>query len=522
MDVVIEESREAQPYQLHQEGGGVTMNFFTALPPEMVLSILLWLDLSDVLSCMSVCRAWLHTLSSMEPYWLRACEKIGLSRRVLDQLLVVHRTCRAVLFACLRHRRTVTGSSPRPVQLQNTSFPSNMSYTNQYSKGQCLVGTLRKDFKPYRVVVHSLGEQEMPITFSRGPTYPCISQNRIVWAYLHHDQFLISATGSGIWSVYDLKRNRGPLLVQWNMASLIYDPGIRMACCSKCGLICTAELFAAYNKDPFWDLKITEMNYTLTHAPSNSRSRKEGCTLPLPKLVRFTLYPTEFELDRSHLGEKKVALLCRSTDANQGGVCMLHLLLVQWGNTITGYKLYYKSRESELLLSPVLTRHYHVPCQNYNVAMRLSGLNTEFTLSSDHSLIGVIFQCCLVTWEIDSASASSPSFPPASSADIVIQNYRHEVVRLLALGHVYSIVGLEFSASFLVVYTRTGQPLLEFADFAINHHRMMLPFFSFISSVEDDWLSDVSRPCRTTILYWNRSNRCLEGVALGKPLAEPG
>ncbi len=513
----MEEARAAVKWSRESQSHEVRfVNFFTSLPPEMILRIMFSLGLRDILSCMVVCRAWLQLISAMEPYWKRACVKFGLSCKILGDFLDIHHTCKEVLFACLKHRRTITDYTARPVKLQSTGFASNMSYANQYAKGTQLVGTLHRDFKPHYTLVLAVESDGMQTVLARSPTYPCISQNRIVWAHLFSNQFLIAATGSGIWSVYNIERNHGSLLVQWRIPSPIYDPSIRFACCSKCGMICTAELISAYKKVPFWELKITEMCYNLIPV-----KRKKEFKLSLPKLTVFTatVGDSEPERYRSNLREKKVTLLSRATDTSKAGMCSSHLLLAQWGNTISGHTLHYRSRESVLQLSSAMARHYHVQCDNYNMAMRHGGLNTEFALSANNSLIGVIFQACLVTWEIDS-TPSSPAAPQAASsaADIKLTNYRHEDLRLLALGHLYSVVGLEFSASFLVVHTRTGQLLLECADFAENHYRMMLPFVSFISSEEEDWLSDIAKPCRTKVLYNNKSNRCIEGVELGKPL----
>lgn len=500
--------------------GCVRIDFFAALPHELVLRIILNLELRDLLPCMAVSRAWLDTLTLrlMEPYWRQACEELGLSREMVGKLLTsAHPSARSVLYASLKHRSSICSYAPRCEHL-TSSYPYNVHYVCQYKKGCQLVGTVYKDFQPSHILVQRVDEESVATILKLELAYPRITENRIIWAHVHHNRFLLCAAASGIWSVYATDgmqptHGNSNLLVQWR-AEPMYDADIRVACCDECGMVCTAKLVTSHMEESFWELRVIELSKSPT--PKTRR-------LPMPKVTRFRLETNNEEITsrRAPSGKKKISLLSQSTEAGTGAQkrhssagfgehCSSHLLLAQWANEVSGFVFRYKA-ESVLCLSPTVAKRYTVPCDNYEAdVMRHHGLNTEFVLSEDCTLLGFIFQSHLITWEVESANQTS-------LVRISLDRYNYEEMKLISLGHVYSIVGLEFSCSVIVLGTRSGQPLLKCADFAINHCRMVSPFIVFLSSVEDRWLSNIAHPCGTRILYWNKTNRSIEGIGLGEP-----
>lgn len=486
------------------------LDFFVALPPELVLQIVLNLELKHFLPCMAVSKAWLDilTLRLMDPCWRKACTELGLSEEMVKNLLrTAHSSIQSVLFACLKQRHSICDFAPRYRPL-TSGYPYNVHYVCQYTKGSLLVGTVYKDFQPCHMLVQRVeeeGQEGIATVLKVVLTYPHIAENRIIWACVCN-QFLLCAAASGIWSVYDLHPARsGTLLVQWR-AEPMYDSDIRIACCDTCGMVCTAKLITSHMESSFWELRVVE----ISKEPISVKTKK----LPMPKVTRFKLETNNREITsrRDPFAKKKVSLLSHSAEAGIGGCCSSHLLLAQWGNEVSGFMFTYKTQEekTKLCLSPTATKQYTVPCGDYDVeVMRNHGLNTEFTLSGDNALIGFIFQSFLITWEVESAKQTS-------FVEISLDSYHYEEMKLISLGHIYSIIGLEFGSSVIVLCTRSGQPLLKCADFAKNHCRMVPPFIVFFSSVEDKWLSDISHPCDTRVLYWNKTNRSIEGIGLGK------
>lgn len=493
----------------------VRIDFFACLPPELVLQIILCLDLKDLLPCLAVCRTWwdILKLSVMEPYWRRACQELGLPGGMVESLLLVtHQSARLLLFASLKHRSSICKSAPRYKQL-TSGYPYNVHYVCQYAKGCQLVGTVYRDFQPCHLLVQRVDGESVASVLKLELTYPHIAENRVVWAHIH-DCFLFCAAASGIWSAFGLQpasSNGGgsDLLVQWR-AEPMYDSDIRIACCNECGMICTAKLVTSHMECSFWEFRAIE----ISKQPVSSKTKK----LPMPKVTRFKLETDNSQITsrRAPFGKKRVSLMSQTAEAGAAGeFCTSHLLLAQWANEVSGLVFNYKIQEDEtaLCLSPTAVRRFAVECEDYDImVMRNHGLNTEFVLSEDHSLIGFVFQSFLHTWEVESGNRTSV-------AKIVLDNYHYEEMKLISLGHIYSIVGLEFDSSVIVLSTMNGQRLLKCADFAKNHCRMVPPFIVFYLSVEDEWLSDITQSCSTRILYWNKTNRSIEGIGLGEPVS---
>lgn len=473
------------------------VDFFTALPPELVLQIILNLLPKDLLPCMAVSRAWWNILSGMETYWRWACVQVGLVGKLLP---VQSSSSKPILSAYLKHRRSICGFPPKHKQL-TSGYPHNMHYVWQCSRGRKIMGALYRDFQPHAILLHRVEDDAARTVLAFPPTYSKIAENRLIWAHLH-DQFLICAAASGIWSVYDVEFSQGTLLLQWR-AETMYCTDIRIACCDECGMICTAKLTNGHLARPSLEVKVVELNKELTKTKQ----------LPLPKVTKFLLEMEEFSFRQYGFAKKKIALLSRSTERGSCRLCSSHLLLIQSANNILGHVICYKMKGDRKVLNLMQTvvRRYSVPCSNCDSAITKNvGLNTEFVLSGDKSLVGMIFQASLVTWEVK-------SFHMLSSADILLKSYSYEEMKLISLGHIYSIVGLEFDCSIVVLATRTGQRLLRCPDITHNHCHMVSPFITFLSSVEEEWQSDTAQACQTMIMYWNKTNRSIEGVGIGVP-----
>ena len=106
-----------------------------------------------------------------------------------------------------------------------------------------------------------------------------------------------------------------------------------------------------------------------------------------------------------------------------------------------------------------------------------------------------------------------------SIAEIVLDKYNYEQMKLIALGHIYSLVGLEFSNILLVVANSTGEVVLKCINFAHKHCTMLSPYIDFLTAVRTEWLSDITSPCtkdRPAVTFWNKTNRSVKGIYFGR------
>ena len=484
------------------------VDFFTLLPLELVHLISSYLSLPHFLACLAVCKSWNKKLSQTFLYWRNACEELGFSRGTFDELVAEHSSAKNVVYRILEHRHSIWAYRPRLSQYGD-GFPYFMHYVCHQVKGDYIAGTVYKDFCPYKILVERLLDEGVKTVAILKPSYPLYTENRIVWAHIYQESHLFCASASGLWSVYNFniynKLRCPPVILQWK-AEAMYDPEIRFDCCDRCGMVCTAKLVVSHLLGTHWELRVIEV-------PRESLScdaPKKG--LPLPSITKFRLKAGNKEITSSRNGAAKKRLgLLSISDTFEHGFCSAHHVLLQWSNTIEGHKLLNHPHGKALMVaSPGNIYEVSYDKEEYDeIIMRNRGLNTEFALTEDGKRLGCIFQSELVTWEIGSPTINS-------RAPLILKSYNHEEIKLIALGHIYSIIGLGYNLSLMVVATRTGQKVLVCSDFAMRHCPMVSPYIIFCSSSGNAWLSDMEQSCRSTIIYWNKTNRCMEAIYIGK------
>ena len=491
-----------------------TVDFVASLPPELVLKIALFLGVEDVVRCLSVSSLWYSLLGGLEPYWTRACATFGLPDGMIRQLRSQYTSARDVLFAARRHRLCLRATLPSLLSLSR-SYPVNMRYSWLCYRQECLVGMLYGNFKPLQLTVERLHSSPGKLTLSRenslAPRFSRIAENRVVWANVS-GEFLLCACASGLWSGYKLTNGEGAgggggagssLLYRWR-GDTMYDSDIRVNCCEKCCVVCVSKLICirTSNEDAHWELKVLKLKHTSGHDY-------------IPTIMRFELPHADMDIisRRIAYGRKKIVILPASTDTDCEGFCRVHSIVMQWANKITVHILAFKPDHS-CTLSKLPKVTFNLDCLELDEAlMNCAGLNTEFCLSSDLRLIGLIFQSELHVWDM-------LKHKKLSAAPIHLDNYRHEQMKLIALGHLYSIVGLEFSSKLLVIVTRTCQIVMSCSGVGGSQTVLQPPWIDFISATDEQWLSDITHPCSTSfpaVLYWNKAKRTVEGVELGLP-----
>lgn len=496
-------------------GGECGLDFFDVLPPEVVLAIALNLDLDVIACCLLVSKRWYTLLSGLEPYWRQACSTFGLSETVLQSFIARYKSTKSILFAARRHRQFIV-DSPHTCTTLTEGYPYNVHYVCHYAKDNTIVGTIYKDFRPCEIVLKAVKHESITRMLTIVPKFSQLAQNRTCWARLLSN-VLLHVTASGIWSIHDLSRN-GTLTMQWR-GEPIYDSDVRFAVCESCFSICTSKLVNCHNQPAYWDIHVI--------MPGKDNIRNAGKVLPSseqkrrPSVIKFKLEAgiQDLTIKKTSTCKKSVLLFPSSTQTNSKGSCTKHSLLLQCADEVFTYKLVGTSDETN---DKKQTLSY-CPESNYTFlsdlctldslpASRNVGLSTEMILSPNNELIGIVYQSQLVVWERRTSRL-------VSHVHITLDSYIHEQIHLISLGHMYSLIGLEFSSSLLVVVTQTGQIIREFTDFAEKHSSLVPPYIEFLGVVQDSWLSDIARPPSTslpTVVYWNKTNRAIEGISFGK------
>ena len=490
------------------------VDFISELPPEVVLNIAYHLELEDAVNCLLVCHSWRDVLSDLEPFWRQACFRFGLSEAVVRKLMPRYESSKSLLLAAKRHRGLLYATPPQ-MRTITESCPYNVHRVCQYIRGEDMVSVIYQDFRPRQILVetlqHSSVQQKLLIQLSSYTT----AENRIVWCHLFPD-FLYCAMASGVWSVYYTQLSQVPLL-GWKSEPL-YDPEQRVSCCLSCHMVCTCKLVCCHNQEPYWDVRIISVDERA--ALECVDLKKRGVKYQkanLQTIVKFKLFATNKEITarQSSSAEKKVTLLSGTSERHPRGHCLSHRLLLQWANVISAHHLTIDGRRT--LTSTTPECEYIVPCDPKHIELAVvhnHGLNSEFETSSDRQLIGMLFQSHLFVWDVDTGEE-------ISVAEIVLDKYQFEQMTLIALGHIYSLVGLEFSKVLLVVANSTGEVVLRCTNFARKHCTMLSPYIDFLTAVRTDWLSDLTSPCtrdRPAVTFWNKTNRAVEGIYFGRAL----
>ena len=480
-----------------RDGDIVAVDFLSLLPAELVLQIALALSARDVTRCLLVCRVWCSRLCQLDPYWRVACRRTGLLSFMVRKFGLAHKTSRELFLAAQNHMRGLAAPPPITRSLAQ-GYPFDVRYSYQYASRGLIVGTLYRDFQPREMVVENVGEGRVTRTHTLQFAFERRPENRVVWGHLLVGGVYVCATASGRWSLYDLRTHATPLspIYTW-LGEPLYDTDLQLGCCGRCGLVVTAKLvsFHSTDKTSFWDLRFVHL--TSAKRPSH--------------MLRFKLYHGNKDIigRRVPYGKRKVWLV---SDAPPTAVtCSNHLLLLQWANSVASYVFSWKEESAILSRTPYLS--YIAPCDRLDASlMNTGGLNTELVFSSDLQLLGMVFQAQLHVWDLWSGRKLSCADLPSPIHETF------EQIRLLALGHLYSIIGLEFSTSLLVVLTHTGHVVTRCDSFAQQHSHMVPPYTELLCVCEEQWLSDISTPCSPhccTVVFWNRTNRSLESVQFG-------
>lgn len=487
------------------------VDFISHLPPEVVLDIAKNIEVEDALNCLRVSHRWFVVLSDLEPLWRWACHRFGLSERTIKKVLWRYESLKELLLAGKRHRSLLYATPPQAKSI-TIGCPYNVHRVCHYANEEDIVSVIYHDFRPCEILVEKLQYSSVRQIILIKLGVNRTAENRIVWCHLFSD-FLYCATASGLWSIYCIKLSCLPLL-EWKSDHL-YDPDQRVGCCTTCHMVCTCKLVYHHNQEPYWDVRIICVD---EEAALQCVDLKRGAKYQkndLQTIVKFKLLAMNRDIAarQSNYAKKKATLLSCTSERDSKGHCLSHRLLLQWANVIFSHHLAISGKR--ILTSSSPESEYTIPCEAKHLELtvvRNQGLNSEFKVSDDQHILGTLFQSHLIIWDVETAKE-------ISMAEIKLEKYLYEEMKLIALGQIYSIVGLEFSNVVLVVANSTGEVVLRCINIARKHCAMHPPYISFLTAVRTDWLSDLTIPCtkdRPAITFWNKTSRSVEGVYFGK------
>ena len=469
------------------------MDFIGELPPELVYSILLWVSVEDVLACMLVNRFWYTRIHQLDEYWRSAAATLG----VADQsLLLKYNSHREVTLAVRCSMRYLKSSAPK-VKYLTVPYPPDVYFQCNYARFGTLVGTLYSNFSPNHTTVEMLrpGTCVLQKTHVLEPIGSS-AQNRIAWAHMYCDQLTL-VTANGHWRRVDLVANK--IVLEWQGPSW-FDSSIMFSCCDQCHMVSVVRLISQRRpKESYWDIHLIRLG----------RGESQPVHVHYRLDTPFIISPLQ-----AGYGCKKIALLSRSAKRDREGFCLLHWLAIQWADTVFVYEVMLPARIASKPIITLTTDSISVECM-----LSEKQRNTEFVLSVDMQLIGLVFHDKLHVWNLHNLTKK------VTSRNIRTSTSEGKVC-LIALGHIYSIIGFESVEGRLqIISTHTGKVVFSTHGFSglgmVGHNirgtGIPPPYFAFLGVVEEEWMNNLDLYPHSSmpfLLFWDKTHHCAAGIVL--------
>lgn len=473
------------------------VDFLSVLPLELVVNILLLVRIKDVLSCMSVCKGWYDTIRHLHPYWSNVLRRLGAPPSLLQDRDDSFRLAVQVWMG----RQYLSASIPEIGHI--SQFHQSHYYQCNYCRHGTVVATLYNDFIPFTTIVSKvqLGSKKL-IKKNQYPPIIQSSSSRICWASVYSD-YILMATASGRWLGYSLTSDTK--LLDWTGYEL-YDQDITICCCDNCFIVSLTKLSfqrKSQQLTSYWNVKL------LTLGRGQTTPRTITYTVPLPIHIAPSL---------TNYGCKSTAIIPFSRGSNSDSFCSCHLLLLQWANCVSVYRI-----NESMVVTPVTVFYSDVVELTKELLQSTRHRNSSLAVSFDNTLTGFVFCDKLYSWNLE--DGFSPHTPPLGVTLQRSKNRDDGHLHLLALGRIYTLIGYDSTEGLLqVVTTYTGDCVFSTHGFSGIFHTDTSPrngapppYFIFLGVVDEHWLNDVNaraHPHMPAILYWEKKEHGVFGIML--------
>ena len=473
----------------------IKVDFVISLPLEILIEILTSLTITDVFSCMGVCKEWYVKIKSITTYWKVAAKSLGLSLYVVQQSKGTSPDYYSLVLNAWKSRQCISSSSPEVV-FSSSRYPHHIYFQCNYSRYGTLVGTLYEDFSPEATVVYKIqpGSKKL-VKKNQFEPVSYTPLGRICWSNVYCD-YLLTASACGRWQGFNLATNSK--LLDWKGPEL-YDQDILIGCCQQCYLVVVAKLVSKRQPmESLWEVDVINLgrgysNPTIFH-----------CNLVTPSYIS----PSTI-----NYGCRNLEIISKIRSQDKGGFCNRHLLLLQWADMVSVHEVIYWNQINE---TPMKVFCSNLDDVNKEMLQLEKHSNTPFCLSSDDMLLGFLFTSKLHVWNLCTLQQESC---------INVQQQKDSAqVCLLALGHIYSLIGYEsIEGRLKVISTYTGQCVFATHGFSgiLGGPKSTIgtppPYFIFLGVVDEHWLSNTQalpHPCMPVILYWEKREHCVFGIVM--------
>ena len=510
------------------------------LPPELVLVIISYLQLKDVARCLLVCRQWNKVISNLGPYWRNAAVRvIGFSRDAIGRCSESFVTPKDFYVAATKHKSVVKALKLKSSQIELPTEAAQSLFTHcLFVKDGMLVRTQKTEAQNQNQKYQcALSVETVDSTYRSSrrvcslPLHP--NDRAIVWAFVSRD-VLFWVTRNGSWNGYDLRADTE--LFHWSGHLLKDGQGVTISCCEKCFLVVGTH----------WHP--TPPNQSSHHSTCSMQvvkmcvgnSGTSGRVTPAVKevlpweILRTNHSHSVYVNHDSRYWIRELLVLPQSDQKDEGGICRSHNIIMQCDCCTVMQS--FAMPEKELSRPICLNCQFNLQSSPANDTTKPSvrNLSSEVCLSSDAQLLGMVFNNKLHVWKCRESEASK--FTELLSDSVLTRNQTGTCnrVKLVALGHIFSIVGYLDDTYMMdyklhVISTQTGEILSEyrriekFYDWNLCCQVDPLHKFHFVCEGSDDWLNDIQSniPAAPVVTVHNHHGRInMEAVALNRTSAQ--
>ena len=444
---------------------------------------------------MRVCKEWYEQIICLQSYWKVAATGLGVSHRLMQTHIGGDDHDYYTLALKVWKGRQYISSSIPEVAYASSKHHHRIYFQCTYCRHGTLVGTLYEDFIPLAMLVYKIqpGSKRL-IKKNQFPPISSTPLGRVCWTNVYCDYLLVAAA-CGRWLGYDL--STGAKLLDWEGFEL-YDQDVVICCCEYCYLVVTAK-FVSHRKsmNSYWEVNIISLGRGYTK-PTVSRY-----TIATPEYIPSSIV---------NYGCKKSAIVSKIGSPVKENFCSSHLLLLQFSNAIIVHEM--DNTHSSNRINEKALRVFTCDIDNLTAEIMHKHYNTPFCLSSDNSLVGFIFADTLHVWNLNSLNHESSVSVQRSNKDVQ--------VCLLALGHLYSLIGYEsIDGQLKVIVTYSGNCIFLTHGFSgifsdpLQSIGTPPPYFAFLGLVDEHWLSNIHslpNPLMPVVLYWEKRERSIFGI----------
>ena len=449
-------------------------DFLTHLPSDLSGRITSYLSIEDVLNCLLVCKSWNHILGDCTEYWQTFAKNIGLTDLFVKEKWQKYGGLKSLCISALGHRKYVQSLVSRAIVLARSPDDSGCSYV--YAGHGIALRYEEVNSNSHSVVI--IERMNTPHSMVQVASFAMSAySSRVKWAAAS-DNYVLWKQLDGKWN--GCSTNSAGELDTWD-DDPVSQAFHSITFCHKCRLI--AIMCEAEDDCEVWDLQVVKL------VRGKTAPRKMVYPIPLEQIQKVGV------IKKRHFPGGEVTLLSEVPQKKAGrGFCQSHRLLLQVDGCIAIHTLEAMDTDHMMLIHHLLpdsklSKPLHVfrPSNDEALTMDIMDVSSReppsFCLSSNCKLVGVVQECYLYVWNVD-------TYQEESRADLIDLNLPNDT-QCIALGSVYTILASNSWGTCAVVATRTGELLVQgkLPESTFNPSAYRSSRYTFHPPLRQDWLS---------------------------------